>query len=119
MSQINLIAKTTLKNVKPHIDKLHTVTKMKHKYLEHWTHICMLYAFAFILDPGAKVNGFHNALSLLTGSVNVEYDSYFTEVRDKLPEVYGKYVQKYAGVWQQQPPPAPIATKKREAWKNN
>jgi hypothetical protein len=58
-------------------------------------------------------------LSLLTGSVNVEYDSYFTKVRDKLPEVYGKYVQKYAGVWQQQPPPAPIATKKREAWKNN
>ena len=75
----------------------------------------MLYAFPFILDLTAKLDMFANALDVLVGSLHLDYSAYFTDVRDKLSEVYAKYDQKYAGVRMQRPPPAPTG-KKKGAW---
>jgi hypothetical protein len=75
-----------------------------------------LYAFAFILDPRGKLDGFAGILSLLTAAVHIDYTAYFTTVRDKLNEVYCKYEQKYVRIRQQRPPPAPVSAKKKGAW---
>jgi hypothetical protein len=40
----------------------HVVAPMKSKFLKYWRDIPMLYAFAFILDPRAKLRGFSNIL---------------------------------------------------------
>jgi hypothetical protein len=74
-----------------------------------------LYAFAFILDPRAKLDGLGNALGVLVVAVNVDYASYFTNVRDKLSEVYGKYEKKYVEVRMQWRPAAPTIGKKKGA----
>jgi hypothetical protein len=92
------------------------IAAMKEKYLKYWSQIPLLYAFAFILDPRGKLDGFAGILSLLTAAVHIDYTAYFTTVRDKLNEVYCKYEQKYASVRQQRPPPAPVAAKKKGAW---
>ena len=76
----------------------------------------MLYAFPFILDLTAKLDMFANALNVLVLSLHLDYSAYFTDVRDKLSEVYAKYDEKYAGVRTQRPPPTPAAGKKRGAW---
>lgn len=47
----------------------------------------MLYAFALILDPRAKLVMFANALDVLVGSLHLDYSAYFMDVRDKLFEV--------------------------------
>jgi hypothetical protein len=39
---------------------------MKDKFLKYWRKIPMLYAFAFVLDPRAKLKGLHNILCLLS-----------------------------------------------------
>ena len=76
-----------------------------------------MYAFAFILDPRAKLSTLATVLSQLSLAVNVSYDQYFLEVRDKLAEVYGKYAVKYGNLPQnQRPPPAPTAGKKKHVW---
>jgi hypothetical protein len=38
------------------------VVPMKTKFLKYWREIPILYAFAFILDPRAKMRGFHKVL---------------------------------------------------------
>ena len=43
---------------------LNVVADMKTKYLKYWEQIPLLYAFAFILDPRAKLEGYHSALNL-------------------------------------------------------
>ena len=90
------------------------VVDMKTKYLKYWREIPILYAIAFILDPRAKLSGFGNVLSLLSDVVGVDYSTYFTNVCDKLPEVYGKYDQKYASSRIRRPPPVPTAGKKKQ-----
>jgi len=92
------------------------VVAMKSKYLKYWREIPVLYAFAFILDPRAKLSGFGNVLGLISDAVGVDYSAYFTNIRDKLTEVYGKYDQKFAGVRCQRPPPAPTTGKKKQTW---
>jgi hypothetical protein len=57
-----------------------------------------LYAFAFILDPRAKMSTLATVLSQLSYAVNVSYDQYFLEVKDKFAEVYGKYEVKYGSL---------------------
>ena len=89
---------------------------MKTKYLKYWKHIPILYAFAFILDPRAKLEGLGNVLSLLTDAVGHDYSSYFTDVRDKLSELYRKYNDKYAGVRLQRHAPPPTTGKKKGVW---
>jgi len=41
---------------------MNIVTPMKLKFLKYWQNIPFLYSFAFILDPRAKIRGFHNVL---------------------------------------------------------
>jgi hypothetical protein len=38
------------------------VIPMKSKFLKYWSDIPILYAFSFILDPRAKMRGFHSSL---------------------------------------------------------
>lgn len=96
---------------------LEAVGKMKLKYLKYWKNIPFLYAFAFILDPRAKMSTLVTVLSHLSYTVNVSYDEYFAEVKDKLAEVYGKYEVKYGSLPQyQRPPLAPTAGKKKKVW---
>jgi hypothetical protein len=38
---------------------------MKLKFLKYWKRIPLLYSYAFILDPRAKLEGFSNVLELL------------------------------------------------------
>ena len=39
---------------------------MKDKFLQYWCDIPMLYYFAFILEPRAKLKGFTNVLRVLS-----------------------------------------------------
>src|SRR5664279_6223597 len=66
-----------LKHYENDPDLLTSVAKMKEKYLKYWRQIPYLYAFAFILDPRAKLNGFSSVLALLTLSVDEDYSAYF------------------------------------------
>ena len=75
-----------------------------------------MYAFAFILDPRAKLEGYRSALNVLSASLSLDYTDDFNKAREKLFEVFAKYEEKYAGVRMQRPPPAPTAGKKRGAW---
>jgi hypothetical protein len=42
------------------------VVPMKSKFLKYWREILILYALAFILDPRAKMRGFHKVLQKLS-----------------------------------------------------
>jgi hypothetical protein len=42
------------------------VSPMKQKFLEYWSNIPYLHAFAFILDPRAKMKGFANFLPFIS-----------------------------------------------------
>uniref|UniRef100_A0A8I6Y6W8 hAT-like transposase RNase-H fold domain-containing protein n=1 Tax=Hordeum vulgare subsp. vulgare TaxID=112509 RepID=A0A8I6Y6W8_HORVV len=77
---------------------LNVVADMKTKYLKYWEHIPLLYAFAFILDPRAKLEEYRSAHNVLSASLSLDYTNNFNMARDKLYEVYGKYEQKYSGV---------------------
>ncbi|XP_072148536.1 zinc finger BED domain-containing protein RICESLEEPER 2-like [Setaria viridis] len=93
------------------------VVPMKLKFLKYWQNIPLLYSFAFILDPRAKVRGFHNVLQLLSQTVGVDYSSYFTEVRTQLHKLFNKYENKFGAVRSQRPAQPSAATgKKRTAW---
>lgn len=80
---------------------------MKEKYLKYWKDIPLLYAIAFILDPRAKMEGFSGVLSLLSLTVNISYDQYSLEVKDKLQEIYTKYEVKYGANLVRRPPVVP------------
>ena len=43
---------------------LHVVYPMKLKFLKYWQDIPLLYSYAFILDPRAKMRGFFNVLQI-------------------------------------------------------
>ena len=58
----------------------------------------MLYSFAFILDPRAKIKGFTSVLRLLSRFNDVDYSSYLTEVRTELSETYKKYETKFGSM---------------------
>ncbi|XP_072147154.1 zinc finger BED domain-containing protein RICESLEEPER 2-like [Setaria viridis] len=93
------------------------VVPMKLKFLKYWQNIPLLYSFAFILDPKAKVRGFHNVLQLLSQIVGVDYSSYFTEVRTELHKLFNKYKNKFGVVRSQRPAQPSAATgKKRTSW---
>ena len=79
------------------------LTPMKLKFLKYWQNIPLLYSFAFVLDPRAKMRGFHNVLQLLSQAVGVDYSNYFTEVRAELYKLYNKYENKYGAVRLQRP----------------
>ncbi|CAO2176026.1 unnamed protein product [Urochloa humidicola] len=93
------------------------VAPMKNKFLEYWSNIPMLYSFAFILDPRAKMQGFANVLTLLSQFNGKDYSKYQSDVRKELNELYGKYEAKFGSVRMQRPTqPGPTAGKKKTAW---
>jgi hypothetical protein len=76
----------------------------------------MLYAFAFILDPRAKMKGFSNVLKLLSELNGNDYSCYLTELGAELSIVFAKYDEKFGAVrLQRVAQPDPIG-KKRTAW---
>lgn len=92
------------------------VFHMKQKYLKYWKNIPMLYALAFVLDPRCKLRGLSAILSLVGDTIGVDYSSFYTEVRRKLYEVFGRYEVKFQEVRQRRPPPIPTTGKKKIQW---
>jgi hypothetical protein len=70
------------------------VIPMKTKLLKYRREIPILYAFAFILDPRAKMRGFHKLLRLstLTGT---DYSRFPHSTRSKLTKIFKLYECKY------------------------
>jgi hypothetical protein len=93
------------------------VVPMKNKFLKYWKYVPLLYAFAFVLDPRAKMRGLWNALELLGQSNNHSYVPYFGEVQTELYKLFNKYESKFGAV---RPPrtthPSAVTGKKKQAW---
>ncbi|CAO2199873.1 unnamed protein product [Urochloa humidicola] len=92
------------------------VVPMKTKYLEYWMDIPMLYSFAFILDPRAKMKGFTNVLRLLSDLNGNDYSCYLTEVRAELSEIFRKYEDKFGAVRLQRATPTGPTGKRKTNW---
>jgi hypothetical protein len=71
------------------------VYRMKLKFLKYWGNIPMLYSFAFILDPRAKMRGLFNVLVILKENIGVDYSSYYTAVKTELYKLFAKYDSKF------------------------
>jgi hypothetical protein len=61
-----------------------SIVPMKTKYLKYWRKILVLYCFAFVLDPRAKMRGFNKLLMRLSGLNGINYSRYPTSIRSKL-----------------------------------
>jgi hypothetical protein len=48
---------------------------MKTKFLKYWRQIPILYSFSFILDPRAKMRGFHMLLLRLSSLTGTNYSN--------------------------------------------
>jgi hypothetical protein len=53
------------------------VYPMQLKFLKYWPDIPLLYLFAFILVPRAKLRGFHKVLQLLHENTGSDYNMYY------------------------------------------
>ena len=74
------------------------VIPMQDKYLAYWSDIPMLYSFAFILDPRAKIRCFTNVLRILCNLDGTYYSCYLTEVRAGLSVIFAKRDSKFGSV---------------------
>jgi hypothetical protein len=96
---------------------MNIVTPMKLKFLKYWQNIPLLYSFAFVLDPRAKMRGFQNVLQILSQTIGCDYSSYYNEVRVELYKLYNKYENKFGAVRSQRNSQAAGSTgKKKMAW---
>jgi hypothetical protein len=68
---------------------------MKLKFLKYWQDIPLLYLYAFILDPRAKMRGFINVLQLLAEFTGSEYGSYYAKVKSEIYKLFNKYENKF------------------------
>jgi hypothetical protein len=84
------------------------IVSMKSKFLKYWEKVTLLYSFAFILDPRAKLTNFNNALCVLSYLLHLDYSSYSIEVKTKLSILYAKYESKFGFVRLQRPQRASI-----------
>ena len=71
------------------------VSPMKLKFFKYWEDIPLLYSYAFILDPRAKMKGFFNVLQLLAESTGGSYSLYYAEVKSELNKLFTKYETKF------------------------
>jgi hypothetical protein len=93
------------------------VFPMKSKFLKYWRDIPMLYVFAFILDPRAKIRGFHNIVRILSGLTGTDYSTFYSNVRSKLSVMFTKYDDKFGAVKLQRPTPTTsITSKRKQQW---
>lgn len=67
------------------------VVHMQDVYLKHWRDILLLYYVASILDPIAKLKGFHNVLRFLYKLISTDYSANLVEVRAHLSTLFKKY----------------------------
>jgi hypothetical protein len=85
-------------------DKLReVVVPMKTKFLKYWSTIPLLYSYAFILDPRAKLNGFTKAIQCMSSIMNRDYSAYYQHVKNELGNLFSKYDLKFGGVRLQRP----------------
>jgi hypothetical protein len=56
---------------------MNIMTPMKLKILKYCQNIPFLYSFAFILDPRAKIRGFHNVLHILSQTIGFDSSNYY------------------------------------------
>jgi hypothetical protein len=92
------------------------VSPMKSKFLKYWRDIPMLYAFAFVLDPRAKLRGFSNILRILSGLCGTDYSLYFSRVKNELSTMFNRYDSKFGAVKQRVPPPSAVTGKRKQNW---
>ena len=71
------------------------VVPMKTKFLKYWREIPLLYSFAFILDPRAKMRGFHKVLQKLSVLNGQDYARYPSSIRCKLTKMFQVYESKF------------------------
>jgi hypothetical protein len=93
------------------------VLPMKTKFAKYWNYIPMLYSFAFVLDPRAKMRGFHMTLTLISNLTSTDYANYYESVRAQLTAIFTNYDLRFGGQnpHRKQAPHAG-AGKKRKAW---
>jgi hypothetical protein len=94
-----------------------SVLPIKAKFAKYWNCIPMLYSFVFVLDPRAKMRGYHKALILISNLTSTDYANYYESVRAQLTAIFANYDLRFGG---QNPhrKQAPLAGagKKRKAW---
>jgi hypothetical protein len=78
----------------------------------------MLYSYAFILDPRAKMKGFFNVLELLGKATGCTYSLYYGDVKDELYRLFSKYEQKFGVSTRSQRliQPSSQSGKRKQAW---
>jgi hypothetical protein len=81
-----------------------------------WRDIPLLYYFAFILDPRAKMKGFTRVLRRLGALTSTDYSAYLLGTRARLTDVFNKYEEKFGSVRLKRPNPPTMSGKKRSAW---
>jgi len=100
-------------------DLRNVVAPMKEKFEDYWSTIPMLYSFAFILDPRAKIRGFTNVLQIMSNLTDENYSEYLTTVRANLSDTFAKYDSKFGAVrLQRATVPGPASGKRKTAWGN-
>jgi hypothetical protein len=75
------------------------VVPMKTKFIKYWGSIPLLYSYAFILDPRAKLHGFTKALQIISRILSIDYSTYHKNVNIELAILFSNYESKYGGVW--------------------
>jgi hypothetical protein len=95
------------------------VFTMQLKFLKYWSDIPMLYSYAFILDPRAKMRGFFNVLHLLGDCTGCEYSTYYADVRNELYKMFTKYQTKFGAVMAQRVAQPSIHTGKKASLGKN
>jgi hypothetical protein len=93
------------------------VRPMKKKFLKYWEDIPLLYCFAFVLDPRAKLKALQKALDLLAPFAKTSYNNYYAEVKTKLHTLYGKYESKFGAARPARTThPSGFTGKRKQAW---
>jgi hypothetical protein len=93
------------------------VYPMKLKFLKYWQDIALLYSFAFILDPIAKLRGLFNALQILKENTSCDYSSYYADMKTEIYKLFNKYERKFGAARSQRA--AQLQAKqvrKKQAW---
>jgi hypothetical protein len=90
-----------------------SVVPMKTKFLKYWQNIPMLYCFAFILDPCAKMRGFNSAMQVLSNLISTDYS---TNVHAELHSMFAKYDSKFGNLRLNRPIQSLNANKRKTTW---
>ena len=89
----------------------------KLKFLKYRQDIPLLYSFAFILDPRAKMSGLFRVLELLKESTACDYTSYYADVKTEIYKLFNKYERKFGAARSQRVAQCASHTSKRkQAW---